>query len=80
MSRAFYPHTLEDVARAVDGALGLVVADLPDGTIWVMKRDRKSGGYTLSHFSDAQRSVLLERVDVAQRDAALREMAVRIGL
>ncbi len=32
MSRPFFPHTFDDVTRAVDGGLGLIVADMSDGT------------------------------------------------
>jgi streptogramin lyase len=41
MPRALFPHSLGDVLHAVDGPFGLVVGDLPDGTIWVLKRGRE---------------------------------------
>ena len=40
MIRPTFPHTLDDVTRALDGGLGLVVGDLPDGSIWVLQRLR----------------------------------------
>lgn len=80
MPRPFYPHTMNDLVRAVDGGLGLVVGDLPDGSIWVLKRERKLGGYTLTHYSDGQRSRTLEQCSIAERGPALNAMAEAIGL
>lgn len=71
MSRPYFPHTLDDVRRAVDGALGLVVADMPDGTLWMLKRNRKSPGYELVHYADLQRSAERSRRTVAERQDAL---------
>ena len=48
MPRALFPHSLGDVLHAVDGPFGLVVGDLPDGTIWVLKRGRREPGFTLT--------------------------------
>ena len=80
MPRAFFPHTLDDVARAVDGGLGLVVGDMPDGTLWVLKRNRREGGHTLTHWADAQRSRQLSTRTIADRADALDAMAEAIGL
>ncbi len=72
MPRAYFPHTLNDVTNAVDGGLGLVVADMPDGSIWVLKRDRKQPGtYEITHYSDMKRSSVLGREAVVGRDVAL---------
>jgi hypothetical protein len=80
MPRPYFPHTLGDVTRAVDGPLGLVVGDMPDGTIWVLNRDRKGSGYTLTHYVDGARSALLEKRDIAARAEAVNAMADAIGL
>lgn len=73
MPRPFFPHTFQDVANAVDGGLGLVVADMPDGSIWVCKRDRKqAGNYEITHYADMQRSAVLSREALQGRDVALR--------
>lgn len=80
MPRPFYPHTMSDLTRAVDGALGLVVGDLPDGSIYVLKRDRKTGAYGLSHYSDGQRSQTLSQRAFTDRVEALNAMAQAIGL
>jgi hypothetical protein len=73
MPRAFFPHTFDDVTRAVDGGLGLIVADMPDGSIWVCKRNRKCAGlYEITHYSDMGRTLVLSRESVDGRDAALR--------
>ena len=34
LPRPFFPHTMNDLAHAVDGPLGLVVGDMPDGTLF----------------------------------------------
>lgn len=71
MSRPYYPHTLDDVIRAVDGPFGLVVADMPDGTLWMLKRSRKGQGHELVHYADVQRTAERSRQAIADRDAAL---------
>lgn len=80
MPRTFFPHSLGDVVHAIDGAFGLVVGDLPDGSIWVLKRGRKEPGYTLTHYADAQRSRVLSSEGVAARAAAINRFAEVIGL
>ena len=80
MPRALFPHTLHDVIHAVNGPLGLVVGDLPDGSIWVLKRNRKTPGYTLSHWADAARSRQLQSREIAERREALQAMSDAIGL
>lgn len=80
MPRPFFPHTLDDVTRAVDGPFGLVVGDMPGGEIFVLKRDRKAGTYTITHFRDATRSVVLGTEAIAERAAAIRRFCERIGL
>ena len=72
MPRAFFPHTLTDVTNAVDGGLGLVVADMPDGSIWVLKRNRKTPGFEITHYADMQRSAVHGRQTVDTREAALK--------
>lgn len=80
MPRPFFPHTMQDLVHAVDGALGLVVGDMPDGSLWVLKRNRKASGYTLTHYADTQRSRTLLVETIPDRRAALNQMADRIGL
>lgn len=80
MPRAHFPHTLNDVLHAVDGPFGLVVGDLPDGTIWVLKRGRKEPGYTLTHYADAQRSGELGREAEPDRRRAINRFAELIVL
>jgi hypothetical protein len=69
-----------DVVHAVDGPFGLVVGDLPDGTIWVLKRGRREPGYTLTHYADAARSRQLGVEQVPDRRAAINRFAALIGL
>lgn len=80
MPRPFFPHTMNDLVHAVDGPLGLVVGDMPDGTLWVLKRNRKTPGYTLTSYADAQRSRVLSTREIADRRAALNAMSDAIGL
>ncbi len=81
MPRPFFPHTLHDVTHAVDGPFGMVVADLADGSLWVLKRDRKApDNYTLSHYTDTKRSKCLERRPITGRREAVNAMAREIGL
>lgn len=80
MPRPFYPHTLDDVIRAVDGPLGLVVGDMPDGTLWVLKRNRKTPGYVLTHYADTARSRVLATETLLDRRDALNRMSAAIGL
>ena len=80
MPRAHYPHSLHDITHAVDGPLGLVVGDLPDGSIWILKRGRKEPGYTLTHYSDAARSAVVETRQIADRVEAVNAMSVAIVL
>ena len=80
MPRPFFPHTLDDITRAVDGGLGLVVGDMPDGSLWVLKRSRKTGTYTLTHWSDAKRSKRLSSEQIDDRLLAVNTMAAAIGM
>lgn len=80
MPRPFFPHTMQDLIHAVDGALGLVVGDMPDGTLWVLKRNRKTPGYTLTHYADTQRSRVLGTDPILDRREALNRMAAAIAL
>jgi hypothetical protein len=80
MPRPTFPHTLADVTRALDGPMGLIVGDLPDGRIFVLKRGRKEPGYTLTGWSDAARSRRLSEQQVAERAAAIAAFCEAIGL
>jgi hypothetical protein len=81
MPRPFFPHTLDDVTRAVDGPFGLVVADMPDGALHVLKRDRRApGAYDLLHYADAARTRIVAQERVEGRERALAVFAARIGL
>ena len=80
MPRAFFPHSMADLTRAVDGGLGLVVADMPDGSLWVLKRDRKGAGYALTHYADTGRKTQLSSVVIGDRREAFNAMADAIQL
>lgn len=80
MPRPTFPHTMHDLVHAVDGPLGLVVGDMPDGTLWVLKRNRRSPGYLLTHFADTERSRALSTREIGERRDALNAMASAIGL
>ena len=69
-----------DLTHAVDGPLGLVVGDLPDGSLWVLKRNRKSPGFELSHYQDTNRTMLLSKETILDRREAINTMARVIGL
>lgn len=80
MPRPTFPHTMTDLVHAVDGPLGLVVGDLPDGTLYVLKRNRKTPGYTLAAYRDSSRKELLSSREIADRREALNAMSEAIGL
>ena len=80
MPRPFFPHTLGDVVRAVDGGLGLIAADMPDGSLFVLKRSRKTQAYTMTHYADTRRSAVLGRQAFSARAAAINHFAEQIGL
>lgn len=80
MPRPFFPHTLGDVVRAVDGGLGLIAADMPDGSLFVLKRSRKTQAYTMTHYADTQRSAVIGRQVFSGRAEAINHFAERIGL
>jgi hypothetical protein len=81
MPRPFFPHTMQDLTHAVDGVFGLVVADMPDGSLWVLKRNRKgAGGYELSQYSDAARTKQLSYRVIVDRKEAFNAMSEVIGL
>ena len=80
MTRPTYPHTLQDIVHAVDGAFGLVVGDLPDGRIWVLKRDRKTGHFSLRQFEGPRRREQLAEQHFDDRTKAIHAMARELGL
>ena len=71
---------MTDLVHAVDGPLGLVVGDLPNGTLYVLKRNRKTPGYTLAAYRDPSRKELLSSREIADRREALNAMSEAIGL
>lgn len=80
MPRPFFPHTLHDVVRNVDGPLGLIAADMPDGSLYVLKRSRRGGGYRLTHYRDTDRSAVLHQASIADRRDAINTLSRAIGL
>ena len=80
MPRSLFPHSLGDVLHALDGPFGLVVGDLPDGSIWVLKRGRKEPGFSLTHYADAQRSREIAQESIADRRAAVNRFSEVIVL
>ena len=79
MPRPTFPHAMGDVTRAVDGPFGLIVGELPDGSIWVLKRQR-SGGFLLSNYADMERSRELSSRTIADRREAINTFAAAIQL
>jgi len=80
MPRTFFPHTLTDITHAVDGPLGLVVGDMPDGRLWVLKRNRKEPGYVLTEYADTQRSRVVSTRTILERREAVNAMAAAIQM
>ena len=80
MPRPSFPHSLHDVTHALDGIFGLVVGDLPDGRLWVLQRERKTGQYRLTCWADAARSRALEERRFDSREVAIGAFAACIGL
>ena len=71
---------MHDLTHAVDGPLGLVVGDMPDGRLFILKRGRKEPGYTLTEYADAARSRVLTTRIIQDRRDALNAMSEAIGL
>ena len=80
MPRPYFPHTMNDLVHAVDGPLGLVVGDMPDGTLWVLKRNRKTPGYVLTQYADTKRSAVRSVREIVDRREALNAMSDAIEL
>ena len=80
MYRPTFPHTIDDIIRSISGGLGIVVGDLPDGSIWVLKRNRKTNNFTLKHYESPKRQQQLASQDFADRHEAVMAMARAIGL
>ena len=80
MPRPFFPHTLHDVTRNVDGPLGLIAADLSDGSLIVLKRDRRSGDYRMTHYADTARSAVRSQDTFSERTAAINTFCDAISM
>ncbi|MCK6508161.1 hypothetical protein L6R53_33165 [Myxococcota bacterium] len=80
MPRATFPHSMQDVTHAVDGPFGLVVGDLPSGEIVVLKRNRHSGEWSVSRFTDPSRKERLSREVFTDRVTAINHFSRAIGL
>ena len=80
MPRPFFPHTLHDVLRNVDGGLGLIAADLPDGSLVVLKRNRRGGGYRMTHYANTARTDVRSQDEFAERVEAINAYSRVIGL
>ena len=71
MPRTYFPHTPQDVSHAVDGSFGLVVADMPDGTLWMLKRNRKTTGYEMIQYDTLSRAKEIQHCHYEGRQEAL---------
>ncbi len=71
---------MHDLTHAVDGPLGLVVGDMPDGRLFILKRGRKEPGYTITEYSDSARTRVLTTRTMLDRREALNAMSDAIGL
>ncbi len=80
MPRPYFTHTLHDVVRNVDGPLGLIAADMPDGSLFVLKRERRGGGYRLTWYADTARSAVRGQQTIADRKEAINTLSRSIGL
>ncbi len=82
--RPTFPHSRDDVTRAVDGPFGLVVADVPDGRIFVLKRARRPAAdgtsWTLTEWADPARSRQLAERRFTERETALSALYGAVGL
>ncbi len=79
MPRPTFPHSIDDVRRAIDGPFGLVVGELPDGSIWVLQRKR-AGNFVLSNYPDMARSRELSSRIIVDRREAINTFAAAIQL
>jgi len=80
MPRPFFPHTLHDVTHAVDGPFGLIVADMPDGVLWVLKHKKRQGHYVLTQYSDKSRKRVVSTETIVDRTQAINVFSDRIVL
>ena len=80
MPRPFFPHTLHDVVRNVDGGLGLIAADMSDGSLFVLQRSRRAGGYRMTHYADTARSSVRSKETYEARADAINAFSRAIGL
>jgi hypothetical protein len=53
---------------------------MPDGTLWVLKRNRKTPGYVLTQYADTARTRMLTTREIGDRREAINAMAGAIGL
>ena len=80
MPRPFFPHTLQDVIHAVDGPFGLIVADMPDGVLWVLKYKKRQGHYVLTQYADKSRKTVVSSEKIVDRTQAINVFSDRIVL
>ena len=71
---------LRQVKVDVQGLRFLNSSAVKELIAWVLKRNRKTPGYTLTSYADAQRSRVLSTREIADRRAALNAMSDAIGL
>ena len=72
--------SLRDLAFRVDGPGGEASHHLPDGTVWVLQRDRRRGGFRLTRYDDPKQRRVLDQQHLDDRRMALNALAAALAI
>lgn len=82
-SRPFWPHTIDDITRALDGIWGLVGATSQDGHLLRLERSLYEPlSYTITEYEGTDESKVLRKqtYTAEEKDEAVKQFAGAIGL
>ena len=83
VTRAKWPHTMQDVIKNLNGTWGVVGADGTNGNLFRLERSlHEPLVYTLTEYRQADEKDVVRREEYAQqdRDKVLEQFAKAIGL
>ncbi len=82
ITRAQWPHTIEDIVKSLDGVWGVVGATGPNGNLYRLERSlTPPTSYKLTEYNGEDEAAIVSQKDFSgdERDDAVKQFAQHIG-
>jgi len=82
ITRAQWPHTVDDIRKSLDGVWGLVGATGENGNLFRLERSLKEpAAYKLTEYKGSDEEVVLSSkvYEAAQKEEAVKDFALYLG-